>query len=68
METLQSVFPVLIAMAVLATAGVLVVGVVSMFRGGNFNARHSNKLMRMRIGFQALAIVLLAIFYFLVRQ
>ncbi len=47
-----------------AVAIVLTVGIVSMFRGGAFNARWSNRLMRMRVGFQLLAILLILAFAF----
>ena len=36
---------------------VLVVGVVSMVKGGEFYKKHGNKLMRMRVGFQAASII-----------
>ena len=52
----------LILMA-LAMAGVLVslfTGLVSMARGGEFDRRNSNKLMRMRVLFQGLALLLFA--------
>ena len=37
---------VLLVVAMIATLGVLLVGVFSMARGGEFNRRYSNKLMR----------------------
>ena len=45
----------------IATVGVLLVGVVGMARGGEFNRRYSNKLMRARIVCQAVALLLFAI-------
>lgn len=41
---------------------VLITGVVSMFRGGDFNRKYANKLMRLRVALQALALFLFAIF------
>jgi hypothetical protein len=35
--------------------------VLTMARGGDFNRRHSNKLMRLRILMQAIAVVLIMI-------
>ena len=65
METLYSAGHYVLLAAVFATLGVLAVGVISMLRGGEFNAKYSNKLMRLRIGFQALAITLLVLMLFL---
>ena len=57
--------PALIIIALLATLGVLLFGVVTMSRGGEFNAKHSNKLMRARVVFQFVAVALIAIFMLL---
>jgi len=51
---------VLLILAMLATVGVLFVGLFSMARGGEFNRRNSNKLMRARIICQAVALALFA--------
>lgn len=61
METLQAIAPYLIYLVVFAVLGVLAVGVFGMLRGGPFNAKYGNKLMRVRVGLQALAIALLAL-------
>ena len=47
---------------------VLIVGVVAMARGDTFNKNWSQKLMRMRVLFQAIAILLIVIIYGLVRN
>ena len=47
----------------LATAGVLLVGIVSMLRGGEFNSRHGNKLMRARVILQGITLALLALLF-----
>ena len=60
---MQAVFPWLVILAVGATFAVLVMGVLSMLKGGKFNARYGNKLMRLRIGFQFAAIALIALAY-----
>lgn len=53
--------PILLALALLAVLGVLFAGLVSMARGGEFNRKHGNRLMRWRVALQGLAIVLFAL-------
>ena len=47
---------VVIAIAMLSVAGVLLWGVITMARGGEYNKTYSNKIMRYRIVFQAAAL------------
>ena len=47
-----------------ATVGVLFTGIISMFRGGEFNRRYGNKLMRARVILQGITLVLLALLFF----
>ena len=54
---------VLLLIAMLATAGVLFVGLVGFLRGGAFNERHGNRLMRARVGLQPLAVVILGLLF-----
>ncbi len=61
MELLSGLLKVLVGIALVVTVGALVAGVVAMARGGSFNARWGNKLMRMRIVAQGAAVVLLAV-------
>ncbi|MCG8511422.1 MAG: twin transmembrane helix small protein [Rhodospirillales bacterium] len=49
-----------IGIALAATLLVLFLGLFSMARGGSFNARHGNRLMRLRVGLQLLAALLIA--------
>jgi hypothetical protein len=51
----------LIPAAVVLTAIVLIVGIAGFARGGEFNRKYGNKLMRLRILFQFAAIVLVVI-------
>ena len=44
-----------------ATVGALVWGLIGMARGGEFNARWSNKMMRYRVLFQAIALAIFGI-------
>ena len=53
-------FPVLI-FAMLATLGVLFFGIITMARGGDFNLKYGNRIMRARIVLQALALLIFAI-------
>ncbi len=67
MEALRAVFPMSIAVALAAVLTVLVVGVVGMLRGGAFNRRYGNGLMRLRVILQGVAVALILIYVFLVR-
>jgi hypothetical protein len=59
-EARMSLFLFVVAIAaMLAVVAVLFAGVVSMARGGEFNARWGNRLMRWRVMLQAVAIVAL---------
>ena len=57
---------IIIVIAMDATLGVLLVGVIGMARGGNFNRKNANKLMRARVALQALAVGLFAIVLLLI--
>ena len=50
-------FTVLMIIAMVATLAVVIAGVVSMARGGAFNKRNANKLMRLRVILQATALL-----------
>jgi len=49
----------LIAISLLCVVASLVLGLVSMMKGGELNKKYGNKLMIARVGFQALAVLLL---------
>ena len=61
----MSVLFVLIIIALAATLGVLGLGLVSMLRGGDFNRRYGNKLMRARLITQGVTLVLVILFFVL---
>ncbi len=61
MELLSVVLMVLVGIALVGTVVVLFAGVISMARGGDFNARWGNKLMRLRVLVQGAAVALLAV-------
>jgi hypothetical protein len=52
---------ILLIVAMLAVAGVLFWGIVTMARGGDYNFNWSNTIMRWRIYLQALAIAIFVI-------
>ncbi|MEX0759223.1 MAG: twin transmembrane helix small protein [Tistlia sp.] len=52
---------ILVALAMVITLGVLFTGLFSMARGGDFNAKYGNRLMRARIVAQGVAIALFAL-------
>jgi hypothetical protein len=55
---MNTVILILLAGSLAAVVIVLLIGVVGMARGGDFNAKYGNKLMRLRVILQGLAIVL----------
>ena len=62
MEALAAVLPMLIILSLIAVLIVLGVGILGMLRGGDFNRRYGNKLMRVRVATQGLAILLILLF------
>lgn len=59
---------VLILVALLAVVGVLFAGIFGLARSGGGDPARSNKLMRWRVGLQALALVLLGLLMLLQRH
>jgi len=55
----MDIFTYIIPAALLAVTAVLAVGIYSLFRGGEFGRSYSNKLMRLRVVMQAVAIAVL---------
>ena len=56
---------ILVGVATVAVALVLVVGLYSLYRGGDFARSYSNKIMRLRIAAQFIAIVIImSVLYF----
>ena len=56
---MDSLFRILIPLSLLTVATVLAVGIYALFRGGDFGRSYSNKLMRLRVVTQAVAVVIL---------
>lgn len=58
----MSIAQLVVLVALLVTLGILLVGVFGMARGGEFNKKYGNKLMRMRVIAQFTALALMALF------
>ena len=56
---MQNLFNILIPLCLAAVFATLCVGVYSLFRGGQFGRSYSNKLMRLRVLLQAIAVAVL---------
>lgn len=54
-----------VAVAVLVVLVILMIGIGAFARGGEFNRKHSNRLMRYRIVAQAVAVALILLFVFI---
>ena len=54
-------FDILIPIALGATVLALSIGLFGMMKGGEFNRKYANKLMRLRIVSQAVAVVLIVL-------
>jgi len=60
---MNTVILILLAVTLVAVVAVLLTGVIGMARGGEFNAKYGNKLMRLRVALQGLAIILFILFF-----
>jgi|TARA_B100000900_G_C20544606_1_gene701989 hypothetical protein len=56
---------ILIPVSIAAVALVLATGIYSMMKGGEFNKKYSNKLMRLRILLQFIAILIIMLAVYL---
>ena len=64
MDVLQIVLVVFMA----GTLGAVVIGVIAMAVNGKLNKNHSNKLMRLRVLFQAIAVLVFVVIIWLSRN
>ena len=53
---------IIVAIAVLAVVVILMIGIGGFAKGGDFNRKHANRIMRYRIMAQAVAVVLILLF------
>ncbi|MFT5180944.1 MAG: hypothetical protein ACI8S3_000821 [Alphaproteobacteria bacterium] len=60
---MNSIVVSLLAVTLAAVVIVLLTGVIGMSRGGEFNAKYGNKLMRARVVLQGLAVVLFLLLF-----
>jgi hypothetical protein len=65
---MTAILNTLVAIALAGTLAVLFAGVFAMARGGEFNRKWGNKLMRARVVTQGLAILLLLALFLLNRD
>jgi len=54
--------------ACLAVAAVLLVGVGGFAKGGDFNRKYANKIMRLRLLLQFIAVVLIVVFAYITQR
>lgn len=59
---------IVILLALGATAVSLVLGIIAMERGGEYDREHSTRYMAMRVGFQGLTLALLLVALFFARR
>jgi hypothetical protein len=56
---MRTLFDILIPLSLALVLAVLGAGIYALFRGGNFGRSYSNKLMRLRVLMQFIAILIL---------
>lgn len=62
---LQDPLFLLVALAVMIVLGILLFGIGTFGKGGEFNRKHANRIMRWRIGAQFVAVLLILLFVYL---
>ncbi|SEN69153.1 Hypoxia induced protein conserved region [Loktanella fryxellensis] len=55
----------LVALSCLAVLAVLLLGIGTFGKGGEFNRKNANKIMRWRIGLQAAAVAMILLFVYI---
>jgi len=58
---MNNLLMILMALSLLAVVGVLGIGLFSMVKGGEFNKKYGNKLMRWRVILQGFALAMFAL-------
>jgi hypothetical protein len=58
---MQQLFNILVPISLLAVLATLGVGIYALFRGGDFGRSYSNKLMRLRVLLQFIAVLILCV-------
>tara|TARA_B100000941_G_scaffold76273_1_gene51987 strand:+ start:646 stop:885 length:240 start_codon:yes stop_codon:yes gene_type:complete len=67
-HTVNRSMEIILVLFMAATLVIVVIGVVAMAINGKLNKNHSNKLMRLRVLFQAIAILVFVILVWLARN
>ena len=62
---METTFFILALLVTVAVAIVLLFGIGTFTKGGEFNRRQANKIMRWRLALQFIAVILIAAFVFL---
>lgn len=65
---MRALFEILIPLSLIAVLTALCFGIYALFRGGEFGRSYSNKLMRLRVVLQFVAIVILVAAALLLHQ
>ena len=60
---MSTFFIICMGLAMLAVLGVMVIGIVSMAKGGAFNEKYGNRLMQARVALQGLALLMFFLAY-----
>jgi len=55
---MNNILFILLGISLLSVLATLVIGMVAMSKGGDFNKKYGNKLMRLRVVLQGIALVL----------
>ena len=63
----STVLPFVLIVSMVLALLMVVIGVIAMAKNGNFNKKHSNKLVRMRVLFQGIAVLVFAAIIYLSR-
>lgn len=53
-----------VALALLAVLVILMTGIGGFAKGGDFNRKHANKIMRLRLAAQFIAVILILVFVY----
>lgn len=64
---LQDPLFLLVVLAVMIVLGIMLFGIGTFGKGGEFNKKYANKIMRWRIGAQFVAILLILLFVYIRR-
>jgi hypothetical protein len=67
MNMIIVVLPYLIGLSLFAVLATLLFGLGTMTKGGDFNVRYGNKVMRLRVILQAVTIALFVLYFLLTR-